>query len=169
MIPSFQNYGLDTPYFSFKGFKFWARVVDVLDGDTLVVVVNLFDQFFKLKVRLANIDTCEIKSQNPTIHHKAVLARSRLFCLVSNSSNIDICTRDHIQSFLDNHVCLVWLECKNYDKYGRVISDIKKHPDDTFTFSHILLKEHLAYSYLGKTKLDDKSILEKLEPQDTSP
>jgi endonuclease YncB( thermonuclease family) len=161
----FDRHGLKTPFFSFNGISTLARVVDILDGDTLSVVVHLFDKYFKLKIRLADIDTCEIKSQNPDIRQKAYSARAKVLSLVLNT-NIDYkhdMTRDEIQKLLDQGVYCVWIECKEFDKYGRVLCNVKKGVDDTCTFSSLLLKEHLAYVYSGKTKLDDKSLLAELK------
>jgi endonuclease YncB( thermonuclease family) len=61
-----------------------------------------------------------------------------------------------IQNKLNSEVYLVWVECKEMDKYGRILIDMKKDPSDTQTFSELLLKEKLAYCYGGATKLTEE-------------
>jgi endonuclease YncB( thermonuclease family) len=42
------------------------------------------------------------------------------------------------------------------DKYGRVLAKVYTSPNDTDSFSDVLVKESLAYAYYGETKLSEK-------------
>ena len=61
----FKNYdNKTTPHFSLNGQKLWGRVVNVYDGDTLTIVLSVFNGIYKFSVRMNGIDTCEVKSKN---------------------------------------------------------------------------------------------------------
>ena len=63
---------------------------------------------------------------------------------------------------LDAEVYLVWVECGNKDKYGRILANIYKDKGSTQSMSSILLEEKLAYRYEGKTKLSDDEVKKEL-------
>jgi len=153
----FKTHSLDnTPYFSLNNFNTFARLVDLHDGDTLTCILPLFNNYYKFKIRLNGIDTCEITSENNELKHKALLARLKVLQLLCSKCNLDLnCSKKDIQQFLSQNVYLVWLKCYDFDKYGRLLADIYTSPNDTYSISTILIESHLAYSYTGKTKLND--------------
>lgn len=114
-----------------------------------------FGSYYKFSVRLNGIDTCEIRSKNKALQDTAIKARDRLFELATNSK---VNTKNDIKKILEADVYLVWVECEDKDKYGRVLANIYKDKDTTKSFSEILLEEKLAYKYEGKTKLTDDDI-----------
>jgi endonuclease YncB( thermonuclease family) len=138
--------GKETPFFSLKGHECQARVVSVYDGDTVTVVMELAKQFWKFKVRLAGIDTCEMKSKDLYIQNKAKEARNRLVELITGSKDT---------SDFETDEYLVWVNCKEMDKYGRVLADLYVPTKDSRSFSEVLLEEGLAYEYNGQTKLTE--------------
>lgn len=154
----YANFGIDTPEFSFAGQKLWARVVSVYDGDTITLVFPVGQTMYRFNARMYGIDTCEMKSKEATNKETALRARNRLIELIScrplASANA---ARKDIVRHLAEDVCLVWIECMEFDKYGRVLVKVRKNDDQaTKTFSDILVEEKLAYPYFGETKLSEK-------------
>lgn len=123
----------DVDFFHLKGYECWAKVVKVYDGDTCTVVFFLNNKPFKFKLRLAGIDTAEKTSDDEMEVAWAEKAIDRLNELIGND-------------------CLVYLKCRGWDKYGRLLGELKKKPEDQETFNQILLKEDLAYEYTGRTR-----------------
>ncbi len=154
---AFRQYGGSTPYFSLKDTKTYARVTSVYDGDTIHVVIPIFNTFYKFPVRLSGIDTCEIKSKNAENKEKALRARNRLFELVTNKPlDASLKTKKDLDKYLESDVFLLWLHCLEFDKYGRLLANVYKSAEDSTTsFSDMLINEKLAYSYDGGTKLTE--------------
>jgi endonuclease YncB( thermonuclease family) len=143
--------------------NFICRVVDIYDGDTCICILPLYNSFYKFNIRLADIDTCEIKSKVEYNKNLALLARMRLYELIIGSkSNLDLeITRKDLRTELNNNVYLIKLMCGEFDKYGRLLgwlfdinnTDLSLSHDKSF--NHILINEKLAYLYNGKTKLTE--------------
>ena len=167
----------NTKPFSLKGIECFARVVHIHDGDTLTAIIPLLNDFYKFSIRLAGIDTCEIKSPNEKNQTLALKARDRLIDLIK-TTNKETKEEDEdekqqhekeeeeeeedIKPYLLQHIELVFLSCQDFDKYGRVLAHVKKNKDDSQTFSEILIQEKLAYPYDGKKKLTDEEQLKYL-------
>jgi endonuclease YncB( thermonuclease family) len=159
----------NTELFSLKNQTFLARVVDIYDGDTITCIINIFNNYYKFKVRLAGIDTPEKTSHDPTIKNSSLKARFRLFQLIANSNNIDINNIDQhinqtiqqkdLRNILNSNLFFVNILCDNFDKYGRLLGWIYNHNSQVYnsvqTFNQKLIDENLAYEYLGKTKLTE--------------
>lgn len=160
----FKNYdNASTPQFSLNGQKMWGRVVSVYDGDTLTIALNVFNHVYKFSVRMNGIDTCEIKSKNEKNKEFACIARSRLLSLITEKDCSETSTwndRRKINNILSKNVYCVWVECLDFDKYGRLLANIYKDENSKEHFSHILIKEKLAYDYKGDTKLTEEEQVE---------
>lgn len=149
----FENQNIQSiPFFSLDGLNTWCRVIDIYDGDTITVVIPLMTTMYKFHIRLYGIDTPEMKSHTEEEKQKAIKARNRLIELCTNVAT-NFKSRKEIQQFLNENVYLLWITCNNMDKYGRILANIYKSPEETISYSQILIKEHLAYEYFGKTKL----------------
>ena len=146
----------NTQPFSLQNLECYCRVVKIYDGDTITVIIPVFNDFYRFSVRLKNIDTCEMKSKNQSNKTIANNARKRLFELVTMQ------TFDDSDNFLSDNVNLVYIKCEEFDKYGRLLADIYKNKDDIKSFSEILKEEKLAYSYDGKKKLTEDEQIEFL-------
>lgn len=155
----FRQYGGSTPELSINGLKSYGRLIDIYDGDTIKVILPTFDSYYKFTIRLNGIDTCEIRSKDKVLQDNAVKARDRLFELFTNNK---VNTKNDIKDILESDVYLVWVDCLNKDKYGRVLANIYKDKDTTKSVSDILLEEKLAYKYEGKTKLTEDNIKQQL-------
>lgn len=157
----YASFGIDTPDFTFAGRKLWARVVSVYDGDTVTLVFPISDgpdaPLYKFNARMFGIDTCEMKSKEGGNRDLAVRARNRLVELVSGKSLVfaNASKKDIVRHFAED-VYLVWIECMDFDKYGRVLVKVYSGPESTKTFSEMLIDEKLAYAYFGETKLSEK-------------
>jgi endonuclease YncB( thermonuclease family) len=139
----------DARKFSLQGLH-KARVVSMHDGDTITCIVGFENSFYKFPIRLDGIDTCEMTSKDTKARDKAFMARHRLFELITCDLTVDTLgwrKRDFDNYFQRNYV-LVELECKEMDKYGRVLANIGD-------FGDVLVKEGLAFKYDGGRKLSE--------------
>ena len=152
----------NTPLFSFNGVNGMSRVVDITDGDTIKAIINFKGDYYKIIVRLNDIDTCETKSKCEENKNLGIEAKKRLFNLITNKT-IDSNDKKLIKQELHNNCYQIYLKCYDFDKYGRVLGDIYQNENDNISFSSILIKEKLAYVYGGKTKLTEKEQIELLK------
>lgn len=154
----------NTECFSLKGFSTFARVVSIYDADTITVVMDLQGCCMapcgsieptpescmrKFSVRLFGIDAAEMKNANKALQHVAIKARDRLVELITGKKDMD----------LESDVYVVWVQCEEFDKYGRLLARVYSidsatgKVDRTKSLSDMLLAENLVYAYKGKTKL----------------
>lgn len=162
IIIDWTKYNSDTTTtFSLKGTECYGRVVQIHDGDTITVIIPLFDtnKFYKFSVRLSGIDTCEVSSTTEENKILAINAKNKLIELVTSTNN----NITDIKSYLHNNITLVYLKCLDFDKYGRLLATIYKNKNDEISFSDILIKEKLGYCYTGKKKLTELEQLELLK------
>lgn len=156
----FQN-DKNTKAFNFDGLNCMCRVIDITDGDTIKVIINFKNDYYKLIVRLNNIDTCETKSKCEENKQKGLDAKKRIFNLITGKT-IDVVDKKYIKNELNDNCYLCYIKCYDFDKYGRVLADIYSNEKSNDSFSSILINEKLAYIYGGKTKLTEKEQLELL-------
>lgn len=136
----------------FKDRMIKARVIDVIDGDTIKVVILLGNHPLKLNVRLSGIDTPELHPK-PVVHEEEPRVASLVKCYVGNL----LC-----------HDQIVTIKLLSLDKYGgRYVGHIYIK-DDTTTISDHLVSIGCAKVYNGKkkecwTKQDLVKIQSKLE------
>lgn len=148
----FKQYNNKTPKFTLKGINSYGRLVSLHDGDTITVILPLYNNFYKFCIRLNNIDTCEMNSKLNENVELAYKARNRLFELITNKIIDNNWKKKQIETYLDDNIYLIWLECLDFDKYGRLLANIKIKDSDNETLSDILLNEKLAYIYNGGKK-----------------
>lgn len=158
-----KKYDISTPYFSLQNINTYGRLVDIYDGDTVKIILPIMGAYFKFNVRLNGIDTCEIKSNNI----KAIKARNRICemveCIHGNYlvEPMGLVTPKEIKEYLKSIVCIVFVKCYRFDKYGRLLADVYIDYESTTrkSISEILLSENLAYVYNGGTKLGEEEQL----------
>lgn len=150
------NMNNSVPFFTLNGVKTFARLVDVYDGDTITCIFPIFgENYFKFNIRLNGIDTAEIRNDDSHLKDRAFEARHHILTyLCGNHYQLHPkCSRTDIQDYLKNNEIIVWLECYNFDKYGRILGDIyKEQNENKVSISEILLQSNLAYKYNGGTK-----------------
>ena len=149
----FRPYDYDhTVEFSLSGYQGWARVVNVYDGDSPTIVLKYNNSFYRFSTRMYGIDTMEMTSKDPEIKQKALLAKFRLIELISGQVLPQSTSKADIKKFFSDNVFIVWVECLEMDKYGRVLHKMKRTNTDPETFNDILVKDNLALPYFGGTK-----------------
>lgn len=165
LIRRYKPYTIDTPFFSMAGTQMYARLVNLYDADTIHVIMPLGKQYHKFAVRLLGIDSPEIKNANKEAKAIAIRARDRLaeLCGISVPDLEPDTKKKYLKNYLQDNVCLVWLECSEQDKFGRCLGNVKKQESDTEYFSDIMLREKLVYSYDGGTKLTVDAQVEQLQ------
>lgn len=150
-------YGGTTPFFSLNGLKTYARVVDVYDGDTLTLVLDINGSFLKFKTRVMGLDTCEMRSKNAKNKDLAVKARNRLIGMITGQVYDDLMNKKKdITQIFEEDVFVIWVHCSEFDKYGRLLADCYSSSDTPKSFATILIEEKLAYKYEGDTKLSEE-------------
>jgi len=157
---------IETSILSLYGINTYAKVVNIIDGDTVVLIIPFLDKYFKFNCRLNNIDTCEIHSSNDKIKQLGIKAKNRLIELISkkNLTLDDDFSKKDIQSIFSNECFILYVKCYDFDKYGRLLLDLYLDKDEK-SISDILLEEKLAYTYNGKTKLNEDEQLNLLKNQ----
>ena len=158
MEKNFYSYDINTPPFSLKGINTYARVVNVVDGDTLSLIIAVFDNYFKFNTRIKGIDTCEIHSPDLKIKECGLKAKQQV-CNIVSSIKLNSDNKKEIIDYFKNNIILVWIECFDFDKYGRLLANIYTK-DKKINISKYLLELKLAYSYEGDTKMPDDKIKE---------
>lgn len=145
----------------------WCRLVDVYDGDTLTAIMPVGTEYYKFACRVYGIDTSEMKSKQADNKANAYRARNRMLqlCGVQNIQTDKPYTRKEIQAMLNDSVHLLWVKCRDMDKYGRVLLDPFRTPDEATPLSTILIQENLAYPYFGETKLTETQQSDTLAKQ----
>lgn len=148
-----EKYDISTPMFTLSGIKTYARLVDVYDGDTITCVFNIFgENYYRFNLRLNGIDTAELKSNDLIDKDRALRARHKVLSSCCNEYNLKKdCNRSDIRKYLKDNIIIVWVECLDFDKYGRILANVYKEKDD-ICISEILLNCDLAYKYDGGTK-----------------
>jgi micrococcal nuclease len=141
-----------TPELTFEGTETVVRVTDVYDGDTLVAVVDIGEnQYRRVMMRLAGIDTPELRSKYSTERTMALSARNRVLnWLLPDVFAIDgKYTRRCITAQLDHSPALVTARLGKFDKYGRVLCRIIKGSE---CLNDMMVQEKYARSYDGRGK-----------------
>ena len=115
-----------------------AKVIRVIDGDTLDAMVDLgFDIWVKKRIRLEGIDAYEIRTRNKVEKIKGYAARDRVIEVLKMS---------------DNEITLISL---GKGKYGRCLGrvqlakgHIRSEKYEGETLNDMLLKEGYAKKYV---------------------
>ena len=136
--------GYNTPMFSLHGLKTTARIVDIVDGDTVYLVIPLFNTFFKFNCRILGIDTCEKNGENKQL---GILSTNFSYEFFTGQKGL---SRKTVRFALCEQCVLVDIECYEFDKYGRLLVNIYFNG---ISFATELLNQRIAYVYNGGKKL----------------
>ena len=168
-IKEFKQYNINTSSFTLCNLNLIGRIVNIIDGDSLNIILPVFNNYYKFNIRLNGIDTCEMKSKTDDNKKKALKARISILNLLTNHTYPETLTKNDLKYILDKDVILVWVECLNFDKYGRLLANVYQldylsmNKLKNTSLSEYLLQNKLAYEYTGKTKLSENDQLEKLQ------
>jgi len=115
-------------------------------------------------VRISGIDTPEIKSKQLENKLRAIKARNRVLCLCGLASvgSDEALSKKEIETRLGAQVCMVHVECGEFDKYGRLLVTLRAGYGAP-SFANVLMSEGLAYAYSGDTKLTENEQVAALD------
>jgi len=146
----------ETPAFALEPCA--AKVIDVYDADTCTVAVEVFPgRLARFQVRIVGVDTPEMRPKRASAHReleKTAAKRSR-DALIEHLLGMSLpagrtTTRKRIRTLLGASERIVRLEPRGFDKYGRVLGDIKLH--DGMSARDRLLGGGWAKPYDGGTR-----------------
>lgn len=123
-----------------------ARLIDVVDGDTIDVQIDLgFDVSFSSRVRLNGIDTPESRTLDLREKKMGLAAKEWLKHRLESAKNIVIKTEKPDSS----------------EKYGRILGTVFVD-GEPLSLNDQLVKGGYAWAYDGGTKHKDLDALEKI-------
>ena len=130
----------NVPLFSLEGIFCECKVVDVYDGDTCKVVFPLHDKLYRWNVRLDGYDTPEMRPRKNKPNREQEIAAAK-----------------EAKKFLKDLVMkspeqLVYIKCKEFDKYGRLLADLFVCQDDKCSVNQMMIDNGHGYVYNGGKK-----------------
>lgn len=146
----------DILQYSLNGIKTSGKIVEIYDGDTCKIVLLINNVLQKFNCRMNGIDTPEMKpplnKPNREIEIKnAYRCRNKVVQMCTNIiPNVDIDFNSKKIS-LDTNTKIVYVECLEFDKYGRLLVNIYETPT-SIAYNDILINEGFAKKYNGGTK-----------------
>lgn len=125
--------------FSFNGETHLAKVVKCYDGDTIHCIFKHNQKYSKFHIRMYGYDSPEMKPSTlidektrNEIKDAAIKAKQKLEELILFK--------------------IVILECLNFDKYGRLLANVKLTKNDKKTINQIMIECGFSKEYYGGTK-----------------
>lgn len=125
--------------FTFNGEIHLAKVVRCYDGDTCYCIFKHNNKYQLFSIRMYGYDSWEMKvgkdvpeEEKEILKQKGLDAKHKLEELVLGKC--------------------IYLFCREFDKYGRLLADIKINLDDKITVNQIMINEGYGYNYYGGTK-----------------
>jgi endonuclease YncB( thermonuclease family) len=167
---------------SFNGYEGWAKVVSVLDGDTLRIKLIYKGDIIQLRVRCAGYNSPELK---PSLKHEnrqreienANRSMNRIIELTTNC-HIDFdhtYSKQEIKQLLTANTKLIYVKLYNFDNFGRTLAVLYQNDNDcqlsklsttitnrTNTDNSInqqMIKEKHAVEYYGERHNKNKDTL----------
>lgn len=129
----------DCPKFTFDGEVHLGKIISCYDGDTCHGVFKYNGEYKVFIIRMYGYDSPEMKpskdieeNERNILIEKAHDAKHRLEELILNKC--------------------VYIFCKDFDKYGRILANIKLNLNDKKTVNDIMIEEGKGYPYFGGTK-----------------
>lgn len=149
----------DIPLFTLNGITTIGKVVEMYDGDTCKIILLVNNVLQKFSCRLLGLDTPEMKpsltKENRDMEilnaHKC---RNRLLQLITNCNcGIDtIMKKQDCIKLLDTNTKIIKVECREFDKYGRLLVNLYPDEQSTDCVNLKLINEGYAKAYDGGTK-----------------
>ena len=119
-----------TQLFSFEKEIHMVKVTKCYDGDTIHCIFKHDGKYSGHIIRMYGYNSCEITSRDPILKQKAINAKNRITGLILNK--------------------IVYLYRKHYDKYGRIVGEIKLKQSDTETINELMLEESHGVPFMQK-------------------
>ena len=124
-------------------YEYKVKATDVIDGDTIDVVIDLgFDIFTNKRIRLAGIDCPE--SRTTDLHEKKLGTEAKVYLreLLGNATNVVVKT----------------MATDTYEKYGRVLGRVYIG-SSPISVNEMMISKGYAWSYDGGAKVKDYNAL----------
>lgn len=123
------------------------RVIEIIDGDTLKVVISLgFDIYLEKSLRLVDINAPEVRSLNEEVKLYGLRAKQKL---------------EEYVNMGDGRLIVSTMKPNPNDVFGRVLGSLYKE-GQPLTASEFMLANNYAWVYSPKVKLSDLSLLAPL-------
>ena len=113
--------------FSFENQKHICKVVKCYDGDTVHCIFKHDGTYQKFKIRMLGYNSPEIRTRDAEEKKKGYAAKARITELL-----------------LDK---VVYLECGEFDKYGRILGTIRLNEADNKTVNQMMIDEGYGVPY----------------------
>lgn len=129
----------DIQYFTFKAKTFFARPCNIYDGDTFSIIFLHNNNVIKYRCRCIDYDSPEMKPSlsNPNRDKEKALA---------------VIAKNRFTELLTKHESgLVFVECFEFDKYGRILVRVY-NMIDTKSINEIMVEEGHGKIYDGGKK-----------------
>lgn len=139
--------------FTLDGLNTKCKVLDVYDGDTVTVAIELNGfGFVKFNCRLFGIDTAEMRGGTVETKNNAVTARNTLIHLLTGIEIPDDhkLTRPEIRNRINQSKNLVDCIFGEMDKYGRPLITLFDH--NKSNINQLMIEKGLALPYFGGKK-----------------
>jgi endonuclease YncB( thermonuclease family) len=146
-----ENASMGTPIFTFCGLETYARLLDVYDGDSIIVAFVVHDTLWRFQIRLNGIDAHELKSNDRETKTLATITRNRLIQHLSGANLHASVSRKEIQEYFQKNKTIVQIKCYQFDKYGRLLADV--YNTSNSNVAELLLSENLVVLYNGGKKI----------------
>lgn len=139
----------NTPKFSLKNKIYEAKILDIYDGDTITICINLEGfNYVKMNVRLDGINTPELCGNEKNI---AISARNFLINKLTDIKFEDTVkySRDNIRKLINNDTHIIKVIFGDFDKYGRPLCIIYKN---NININDLMIHNKYAKKYDGGKK-----------------
>ena len=130
---NWEKYNDKTTLFTLNERLVKGKCVEVYDGDTIKLVLNIpFDQdkLYKWNCRINRVDTPELRTKN------------------KKEKEFGYQVRDKLKEKIYNKILDV--KCLEFDKYGRLLVEL--YSEDQECINDWLIKNNYAYEYFGGSK-----------------
>mgnify|MGYP006408855523 FL=1 len=128
----------DYEYFSWENMKLVAKPCNIYDGDTFSACWYYGNKVIKYRCRCLGYDSPEMRPRlnlegRDEVKLNALKAKERFTELLEQDSTIT-------------------LDCKEFDKYGRVLVNVYNATNGDKSLNDIMVEEEFGYAYFGGTK-----------------
>jgi hypothetical protein len=151
----------DIPKFTFAGSVHTAKVVSCYDGDSFDAAMFIGDKLWKFDCRMAGYDSPEMKPLKTAANREAekiAALRSKIALLSFVCDGIDVThayTNKELDEVVKRNKKLIELQCKEFDKYGRLLVEIPAPElslSPASTVNSWMILNNYGYKYTGGTK-----------------
>lgn len=130
---NWEDYSDKTTLFTLNEKLVKGKCVDVYDGDTVKLVLNIpfdEDKLYKWNCRINRVDTPELRTKN------------------KKEKEFGYEVRDKLREKILNKILDV--KCLEFDKYGRLLVEL--YTEDKECINDWLINNNYAFEYFGGTK-----------------